>query len=61
MGYSHTNSRGQTYYLHSRKVGNKGAHLFFFSKDHTGSIELPQNMTVIENQRTGLPMVKKRL
>ncbi len=60
MGYSHTNSRGQTYYLHSRK-GKGEAMLYFFSKDHTAGIELPHNMTVIENPRTGLPMVKKKL
>ena len=60
MGYSHTNSRGQTYYLHGRK-GKGGAMLYFFSKEHATSIELPHNMTVIENERTGLPMVKRKL
>lgn len=60
MGYEHTNSRGVKYYLHSREVGTKGAKLFFFSKDSTDSIDLPDNMTVMENERTGLPMVKKK-
>ena len=59
MGYSHKNSRGQTYHLHSRE-GRGGAMLFFFSKDPTGSIDLPERLTVFENTRTGLPMVKKK-
>ena len=55
MGYEHTNSRGVKYYLHTR-----GGKLFFFSKDPTDSIDLPQNLEVMENPRTGLPMVKKK-
>jgi hypothetical protein len=58
MGYSHKNSRGQTYHLHSRE-GRGGAMLYFFSKDPTGSIDLPKGLIVFENPRTGLPMVKK--
>jgi hypothetical protein len=55
MPYSHTNSRGQTYYLHTR-----GGRLFFFSKDPAGAIDLPEKFNVVENPRTGLPMVKKK-
>lgn len=55
MGYSHVNSRGQTYWLHTR-----GGKLFFFSKDENDSVDLPDNLTVTENPRTGLPMVKKK-
>jgi len=55
MAYSHKNSRGVTYWLHSR-----GGRLFFFSKDPKDSIDLPETLTVIENPRTGLPMVKKK-
>lgn len=58
MGYAHKNSRGQTYYLHSRE-GKGGAMLYFFSKDSNGSIDLPSGLKVFENPRTGLPMVKK--
>lgn len=53
MGYSHTNSKGQKYYLH------KKGRLFFFSKMSAGSISLPSGFKVIENRRTGLPMVKR--
>jgi hypothetical protein len=59
MAYSKVNSRGQTYWLHSRE-GRGGAKLFFFSKDATDSIDLPDRLTVIENARTGLPMVKRK-
>jgi len=54
MAYEHTNSKGQKYWLHQK------GRLFFFSKNSEGSIDLPEGLTVIENQRTGLPMVKKK-
>lgn len=53
MGYEHTNSKGKKYYLHSR------GRLFFFSKEATDSIDMPSGYKVIENQITGLPMIKK--
>ena len=59
MAYSHKNTRGQTYWLHSIE-GRGGAKLFFFSKDSSDSVDLPDHLTVIENERTGLPMVKKK-
>jgi hypothetical protein len=55
MAYSHKNSRGVTYYLHTR-----GGKLFFFSKDPANGIDLPSHLQVMENPRTGLPMVKKK-
>jgi len=54
MAYSHKNSRGVTFWLHS-----KGS-LFFFSKNQEGAIDLPDHLEVFENQRTGLPMVRKK-
>ncbi len=54
MGYAHTNSKGKTYHLHSR------GRLFFFSKNEEDSIDLPEGYTVIENQTTGLPLIKKQ-
>lgn len=59
MAYSHKNSRGQMYWLHTRE-GRGGAKLFFFSKNSEDSIDLPDKFQVIENARTGLPMVKKK-
>jgi hypothetical protein len=54
MGYEHTNSKGVTYYLHQK------GRLFYFSKDKKGSIDLPSGFKVIENKRTGLPMLKRK-
>jgi len=54
MAYSHKNSRGVTFWLHSR------GRLFFFSKSSEDSIDLPEGYHIIENPRTGLPMVKKK-
>lgn len=53
MAYEHVNSKSVRYYLHSR------GKLLFFSKSPEGAIDLPAGMKVIENSRTGLPMVKK--
>ena len=53
MGYEHTNSKGNKYYLHQR------GRLFFFSKSAEDGIDLPEGYKVIENSRTGLPMLKK--
>ncbi len=54
MGYEHENSKGKKYYLHNR------GKLYFFSKKEEGSIELPEGYDVIENPKTGLPMLKKK-
>ena len=54
MGYEHENSRGQKYYLHSR------GKLFFFSKKPEEGIDLPFGFNVVENERTGLPMLKRK-
>ena len=54
MAYSHTNSKGQTFWLHQK------GKLFFFSKNQEGAIDLPHNLEVFENSRTSLPMVRKK-
>lgn len=59
MGYKHINSKGQAYWLHTRKSPN-GADLFFFSKIEEGSIELPERLEVFESPRSHLPMVRKK-
>jgi len=53
MVCEHTNSKGKKYFLH--QTGK----LLYFSKDPAESIDLPKGMEIIENERTGLPMVKK--
>ncbi len=53
MAYSHKNKKGNTYHLHSK------GRLFYFSKDPKGAIDLPKGYKVMENPKTGLPMLKK--
>jgi len=54
MANSAVNSKGVTYYFH------KKGHLQFFSKDPKDAIEIPSDLTVIENKKTGLLMGKKK-
>ncbi len=57
---------GNTYYLHlreqERKDGKK-TKLYYFAKEvkDEGSVDkLPDGYTVIENERTGLPFLKRK-
>ena len=55
----------KTYYLHSRLQKLKGGQevtLYYFGGEaKAGAIDaLPDGMEVIENERTGLPMLKKK-
>ena len=64
MAYTHENSRGQTYYLHSRVTNLRGGRqqrIYFFAKTiKDGAIDaVPAGYIVSENQRTGLPLLKK--
>lgn len=65
MAYKHTNSKGVTYYLNSKKVtlrGGKEQEIFYFSKDErkdTG-VDLPGNKTVNENPRNGFLTLKSK-
>lgn len=54
MAFSYKNSKGNTYYLHSR------GRLFYFSKDPAGAIDLPPGYQAMESQATGLPLLKKK-
>ena len=64
MAYAHTNSKGQQYLLHQRDVTLKGGRVqriyFFGRQEQAGAIDaLPAGYIVIENARTGLPILKK--
>lgn len=66
MAYSYKNSKGQTYYLHSRDVKLKGSgktqRIYFFAREErSGSLDdLPSGYTVVENKKTGLPVLKRK-
>jgi len=62
--YAYINSRGQEYFLHGKVVTLKGGReqqIYFFAKDireDTAVAEKPATHEVIENERTGLPMLR---
>lgn len=64
MAYAHTNSKGDTYYLHSKDVTLRGGRqqtIYYFARDERPEAidEVPEGYVVVENKRTGLPMLKK--
>ncbi len=53
------------YYLHSKEVklaGNRKQRIYYFAGDiKSNSLDaLPEGYEVMENQRTGLPMLRKK-
>ena len=64
--YSTTNSKGTTYYLHTKEVvlrGNRKQRIYYFAKQvtpETALDSLPKGYQVVENKKTGLPMLKKQ-
>lgn len=65
MAYSHKNSKGQTYYLHSKNVTLRGGRkqtIYYFAREvKPGAMdELPEGRMVVENKRTGLPLLKRK-
>ncbi len=59
--YSVKNSKGITYFLNARE-GKNGAKLYYFSREAGDSSldSMPEGYAVMENERTGLPMLKKK-
>jgi hypothetical protein len=62
--YGYTNSKGQTYYLHTREVTLKNGRvqrIYFFARDvRSGALAaVPAGYTVVETKRTGMPVLKK--
>ena len=62
MGYSFKNSKGKTYYLHTKDVvlkGRRNQTIYYFAKDErSNSCDLPAGKKIVENEKTGLPFVK---
>ena len=62
MAYTFKNSKGKTYYLHTKDVTLKGGSnqtLYYFAKaQRSNACDLPAGKKVVENERTGLPFVK---
>jgi len=65
MSFSHCNSRGKTYFLHSKNVTLKGGrkqNIYYFAKvaGEGAQDAVPEGYKVIESARTGLPILKKK-
>ena len=65
MAYTHTNSKGVTYYLNSKTVtlrGGKKQVIYYFSKDQRpeGVGDLPSGYSVNENPRNGFLTLKRK-
>jgi len=64
MAFSQTNSKGVTYYLHSKDVtlrGGKQQTIYYFAKDERPEAvdAVPTGYTVVENPRNGFLTLKK--
>ncbi len=65
MAYQFTNSRGVSYYLHSKEVLLKGGRkqtIYFFARDiRPGALDaVPPAYMVQETTKTGMPILKKK-
>jgi len=65
MAYEFKNSRGVSYFLHSKDVILKGGRkqtIFYFARDvRPGALnEVPAAYKVIETAKTGMPILKKK-
>lgn len=62
--HEHTNSKGKTFYLHARTQTLKGGRSvtlhYFGGQPKEGGAALPDGHDVVENPKTGLPMLKKK-
>jgi hypothetical protein len=65
MAFQFKNSKGVTYYLHSKEVNLKGGRkqmIYFFARDiRPGALEaVPAAYMVQETTKTGMPILKKK-
>jgi len=57
--YVYKSKSGQKFWLHIKEKGK--SRLYYFSKDMSGALNnLPKGFAVVENKRTGMPMLKKK-
>lgn len=64
MAYCYTNEKKQNYYLHGRQVvlrGGRKQQIYFFAREHKPGLldNIPEGYTVVENMKTGLPLLSK--
>lgn len=66
MAYEYKNSKGVSYYLHSKNVSLKGGRtqtIYYFARDVRPEAlnEVPAGFQVVETAKTGMPILKKKL
>lgn len=63
MAYAHTNSKGNTYYLHGRETTLKNGTtrtLYFFAKEvKDDSLDAVPEGYVVSESKNGLPVLKR--
>jgi hypothetical protein len=65
MAFQPTNKKGQTYYLHGKQVtlqNGRKQQIFYFAREEKRGESLdaiPSGYRIEENDRTGLPFLKK--
>ena len=63
MAYSYTNSKGTTYYLHSKETTLKNGRvqrIYFFAKDiRDGALDSIPDGRMVAESKNGLPVLKK--
>ena len=63
MAFSHTNTKGKTYYLHGRKTTLKGGGertIYFFAGEiKEGALDAVPDGYMVSETKNGLPVLKK--
>ena len=64
MAYEHRNKKGQTYFLHGKEVtlqNGRKQQIFYFAREAKAEAldSVPAGYRIEENERTGLPFLKK--
>jgi hypothetical protein len=58
--YVYKSKSGKKFWLHVKEKGK--VKLYYFSKDPAGALNsLPSGFEVVENPKTGMPMLKKKV
>jgi hypothetical protein len=65
MAFEFKNSKGVSYYLHTREVtlkGGRAQRIYFFARDiRPGALDaVPEAYKVMETTKTGMPILKKK-
>ena len=57
--YAYTNKNKEKFYLHVKQKGERT--LYYFSKNPADALKsLPKGFEVFENERSGLPMLRRK-